>query len=113
MTSVHVVAKKEKRTKLHEAHEEVRYFGRYGTRLSGGVLIRVDLARHDHHPDEEDTSYYPESKFGLPALAYTSLASGPTPQISRLDSQMFLCCKNARVLTFGPALLSLNTYVLH
>jgi hypothetical protein len=35
------------------------------------VLVLVDLARDNHHPDEEDGSDYPEGEYGLPALTYT------------------------------------------
>jgi len=37
-------------------------------RSSPDILIRVDLARHDHHPDEEYGPDDPEGEFGLPAL---------------------------------------------
>ena len=33
------------------------------------VLVLIDLARHDHDPDEEDGADDPESEGGIPALA--------------------------------------------
>jgi hypothetical protein len=37
--------------------------------LWADVLVRVDLASHDHHPDEEYHTNDPEGEFSLPALA--------------------------------------------
>ena len=33
-----------------------------------GVLVRVDLASHNHHPDQEYRPDDPECEFSLPAL---------------------------------------------
>ena len=39
------------------------------------ILVRVDLAGHDHHPDQEHRPDDPECELGLPALACSIISS--------------------------------------
>lgn len=45
-----------------------------GRGSSTSVRIRVDLARHDHHPDKKHAAYDPERKDCLPALTYSPIS---------------------------------------
>jgi hypothetical protein len=38
-------------------------------------LVRIDLAGHNHHPDQKDGSNDPECEFSLPALTYHKTVS--------------------------------------